>query len=125
MAGVQLLHVVLQPSLHFSWRGYDWQIQQQGHSYSALLFAFVVGHIVQEQFRQWWFDGEISSIESPLLRGADSSWRLTTCLAKFNGFPPRGVSTQDFATSKPVRLSETKFSVLASPQRTFGDRMVA
>ena len=60
---LQLLRVVLSPSLHFEWRHERWCVAQkqgvqQGHSYSAALFSFVLGVVLDKIFGQWAHRGE-------------------------------------------------------------------
>ena len=64
---LQLLRVVLQPRLVFSWQGADWQLDQkrgiqQGHTYSSGVFSHLVGHVLQQEFDAWEAEGFDSSV---------------------------------------------------------------
>ena len=62
---LQLLRVICRPSLRFVYQGEEWHIDQtrgiqQGHTFSSILFSYLIGHVVQEQFTQWESEGESS-----------------------------------------------------------------
>ncbi|CAE7208175.1 unnamed protein product [Symbiodinium sp. CCMP2592] len=64
---LQLLRVVCSPQLAFDWRGHHWTVGQcqgvqQGHSYSAILFAFIIGWVVQVEFDCWDVEGLIHRV---------------------------------------------------------------
>ncbi|OLP99350.1 hypothetical protein AK812_SmicGene18103 [Symbiodinium microadriaticum] len=54
----RLVRMVLCPTLNFDFLNQQWSSGQtsgvqQGHSHSAVLFSFVIGHILQDVFRAW------------------------------------------------------------------------
>ena len=60
---LRLTQVVLRPQLHFFWQKFQWNMGQpsgvqQGHSHSAIPFAFVVGHLLEDLFKKWRDRGE-------------------------------------------------------------------
>ena len=60
---LRLMQIVMRPQLHFIWQQFQWDMGQssgvqQGHSHSAILFAYVVGHILEDLFKEWRERGE-------------------------------------------------------------------
>ena len=60
---LQLLRVILNPQLHFSFQGEQWTLQQlqgvqQGHSHSSLVFSFIVGTVLHSMLHTWKQCGE-------------------------------------------------------------------
>ena len=60
---LRLMQIVMRPQLHFIWQQFQWDMGQssgvqQGHSHSAILFAYVVGHILEDLFKKWRERGE-------------------------------------------------------------------
>ena len=56
--GLQLLRAILHPRLLFQWRGWDWSLEQgqgvqQGHTFSAVVFAHVIGSVLHDVSQQW------------------------------------------------------------------------
>ena len=55
---MQLLQIALHPRLVFDCLGEQWTTEQkqgvqQGHTYSAIVFSYLIGNVVQSQFSDW------------------------------------------------------------------------
>ena len=64
---LQLLRIALHPQLVFECLGEQWTTEQkqgiqQGHTYSAIVFSYLIGNIVHSQFSAWQDAGYCSDI---------------------------------------------------------------